>query len=216
MFKFENRANDSAEISVYGIIGSSFWVDGLSAGDFKKQLRALGQVKTIDLRINSEGGYVTDALAMYYLLNDHPADITVHVDGLAASAASFLAMCGKKIVMAEGGFMMIHNVRGGAMGEAKKLEAEAQVIRSQTAQLRKVYSDRTANSVDKIKDWMDEETWFDSSQAIEHGFATEILHNVRAVACVSTKLMSSYERVPVNLRLNRVKLLEMRKIKCGL
>ena len=186
MYKFRNRANDNGEITIYGLIGQSFWMDGLSASEFKKELRALGQVKTIDVRINSAGGYVTDALAMYTLLNEHPATVTVHVDGLAASAGSFLAMVGKKIIMAEGAFMMVHNVQGGAMGEASVLEAAAQTIRAQTVQLRKIYSDRTGNSVSKIRDWMDVETWFNSEEAVNNGFATEVLQNVKAVACVDS------------------------------
>lgn len=82
------NASGSGEVWLYGPIGSSWTGDGISANQFRKDLKALGAVRTIDLRINSEGGDVFDGKAMYVLLQEHQAEIVVHVDGLAASAAS--------------------------------------------------------------------------------------------------------------------------------
>jgi ATP-dependent protease ClpP protease subunit len=110
---------------LYGVIGEIYlydWFgDGVTAKQFADDLKALGNVKTIDLRINSEGGSVFDGKAMYSLLNEHKAKIIVHIDGLAASAASFVAMAGDEIEIAEGGFVMIHNAYMVAMGDAREL-----------------------------------------------------------------------------------------------
>src|SRR5690349_16505668 len=97
-YKFiRNAAKDAAEIYIYGPIGMSWFGDGVSANQFRQDLAAAGAVKTIDVRINSEGGDVFDAQAIYQLLLQHKATVTVHVDGLAASAASFIAMAGASI-----------------------------------------------------------------------------------------------------------------------
>ncbi len=102
-YRVVNRGKDSAEIYLYGAIGGDWMGEGITAKQFADDLKALGPVKKIDLRINSEGGSVFDGKAMYSLLNAHSANITVHVDGLAASAASFIAMAGDTIEIAEGG-----------------------------------------------------------------------------------------------------------------
>src|SRR5262245_65110073 len=85
-------------------------------------------VKTLDLHINSDGCVIDDARAIYNLLVAHPATVITHIDGIAASAASFVAMAGKTIHMAEGGFFMIHNARGGVTGTADDLRTMAQVF----------------------------------------------------------------------------------------
>src|SRR6185369_13034984 len=83
------KGKDNAEIYLYGVIGGDWFGEGVTAKQFADDLKKLGNVKTIDLRINSEGGSVFDGKAMYSLLNEHPAKVVTHIDGLAASAASF-------------------------------------------------------------------------------------------------------------------------------
>ncbi len=211
-YRMENRGASTGEITLYGNIGSSFWdAEGVSAAQFRKDLRALGAVKNIDLRLNSDGGVITEAQAMYNLLVEHPATVHVHIDGIAASAASFLAMAGDKITIAEGGFVMIHNARGGVMGQAEDFEAAAQILRTMNATIRKKYADRTGQSLDQIRKWMDAETWFDGPQAVEHGFATDIVENMKMVACCSSGLMTGYCNAPQAVRRNRSKAIERLK-----
>lgn len=203
-YRMENKGANSGEITLYGNIGTSFWdSDGVSAAMFKKDLRALGAVKNIDLRLNSDGGVITEAQAMYNLLVEHPASVHVHIDGIAASAASFLAMAGDKITIAEGGFVMIHNARGGVMGQAEDFEAAAQILRAMNATIRKKYADRTGQPLDQIRKWMDAETWFDGAQAVEYGFATDMSENMKMVACCSSSLLTGYCNVPQSVRRNR-------------
>src|SRR5688500_9703008 len=86
-YRMVNKANDRGEIWLYGIIGMDWFGDGVTAKQFADDLKKLGKVQTIDLRINSDGGVVTDARAMYNLLVEHEAKVITHIDGIAASAA---------------------------------------------------------------------------------------------------------------------------------
>src|SRR5687767_4269453 len=115
-FRLEaGRKEDEATIYIYDVIDSYFGVD---AQELVKQLAGL-DVKTIHVRINSPGGYVFEARALYNALRRHPAEVISHVDGLAASAASFVALAGDQVLMGEGSFLMIHNAWGIAIGEAE-------------------------------------------------------------------------------------------------
>jgi ATP-dependent Clp protease protease subunit len=173
------------EIWLYGPIGADWFGEGVSAAKFKDDLRALGDVKTIDLRINSDGGLVTDARAMHTLLVEHPAKIITHIDGIAASAASFVALAGEEIIIAEGGFFMIHNARGGCYGEAKDMRQTAQVLELVNGTIRDTYAARTKQTTAQVQKWMDAETWFTGREAVEHGFADRIVEDVRVAASVS-------------------------------
>lgn len=171
------------EIWLYGLIGLDFWGDGVTAKQFADDLKALGNVSTIDLRLNSDGGVVTDARAMYNLLVEHKAEVRVHIDGIAASAASFLAMAGNDIEIAEGGFVMIHNARGMTLGEAEDHRRMADLLDTMNGTIRKTYGARTGNSDAKLKEWMAAETWFDGNDAVANGFADRIVpNNMRAAA----------------------------------
>jgi ATP-dependent Clp protease protease subunit len=110
---------------------------------FADDLKALGNVKTIDLRINSEGGSVFDGKAMYTQLVEHKAKVITHIDGLAASAASFIAMAGDEIEIAEGGFVMIHNAWLFAMGDARELRRTADLLDTVNGTIIDVYVART-------------------------------------------------------------------------
>lgn len=206
-YRMVNKGADRGEIYLYGIIGISkdnfFGIDGISAKDFADDLKALGAVKTIDLFVNSDGGIVDDARAIYNQLVRHGATIATHIDGIAASAASFVAMAGKTIDIAEGGFIMIHNARGGVYGEADDLRAMADVFDSYNTAIRNTYSARTKIDDKTLKAWMDEETWFTAEEAKKNGFVDSIVENVRAVACRQSRLSASYKRLPAALRPNR-------------
>src|SRR5262249_52758891 len=112
---FTMKAGDgAAEIAIYDEIGKSFWgEETVSAKQFLDDLAALGDdVENITLRINSPGGDVFDGVAIYNALVNHKAKITAHIDGIAASAASYIAMAANRIVMPANAFMLIHNAAG--------------------------------------------------------------------------------------------------------
>ncbi|AMS41170.1 head maturation protease, ClpP-related [Aminobacter aminovorans] len=179
------RSSDRAEIYVYGIIGQDWFGDGVTAKQFAEDLKKLGNVKTIDLRINSDGGVVTEARAMYNLLVEHKAKVITHIDGIAASAASFLAMAGEDIEIAEGGFFMIHNARMSARGTAEDFERAATILRTVNETIVETYAARTKNTAADLKKWMDAETWFTGKEAVEKGFANRVVANMQVAASLN-------------------------------
>ena len=167
------KADNAAEILIYDVIGEDFWGEGVSGKGVKKQLDDLGEISDISVRINSPGGNVWDGLTIYNLLKEHPAEVHVHIDGIAASAASFIAMSGDLISMGEGSMMMVHNPWSLAIGEANDLRKAADMLDKVGSQLVDIYTRRTGNKRDAVVDWMDAETWFTDSEAVENGFADE-------------------------------------------
>lgn len=197
---------DRGEIYLYGAIGADWFGDGISAKVFADDLKKLGAVSTIDVRINSEGGDVFAGKAMYSLLKEHKAKVIVHVDGLAASAASFIAMAGDEIEIDEGAFVMIHDAYGGARGRAKDLRDYADLLDSVNATIVDTYVARTKNDAATIKKWMDEETWMAGKDAVARGFADR-LSGGKAKARASIANAAIYSNLPPVLRPNRAKAL---------
>ena len=206
---------ERGEIFLYDIIGSS-WFGGISADQFRRDLRAMGAVKTIDLHINSDGGDVFDGRAIYSLLQEHEARIVVHVDGLAASIASLIAMAGDEIRMGEGTFMMIHNAWGVSVGESKEMRRTADLLDSVTSQIRDTYATRTGNTDAQLRTWMDEETWLTAADAKANGFADVVAEPVKAAALVIRDLVPAkggrtvraeerFRHLPAPLRPNRAR-----------
>lgn len=173
------------EVYLYGPIGMSWFGEGVTAKQFADDLRKLGAVTTIDLRINSEGGSVTDAEAIHTHLVEHQAKIIVHIDGLAASAASFIAMAGQEILIADSGFVMIHEARMGDYGTAEEKRRWADLLDRTNDKIVKKYVERTKNAEAKIRDWMKDEKWFIGEEAVKHGFADKLVENLKVAACVS-------------------------------
>ncbi len=152
-FTIKALADDSAEISIFDEIG--MW--GVSAKDFINDFRKVNAQK-VTLLINSPGGSVFDGLAIYNVLRQSKADVTVKVMGLAASAASFIAMAGKKIVMPKNAFMMVHNPISGIFGNSDEMRKWADTVDKFTLSLIGIYAARTGKSEDEIKALLDAET----------------------------------------------------------
>lgn len=193
----------AGEIYLYGIIGQTYYGDGVSAQQFSDDLKSLGKVATIDVRINSDGGDVFEGRTIYSLLNQHPARITIHVDGLAASIASLIAMAGDEIQMGDGTFMMVHNAWGRVDGGSDAMRRQADLIDSVSATLAETYVARTKKSVAEVQAWMDDETWMSAAEAVERGFADKITDPVRVAAAVR-RPENDFRHLPVALRRNRV------------
>ncbi len=207
-YKIVARGRTSAEIMVYGVIGADMFEDGVSAKQFDKDLKSLGNVKNIDLRINSDGGVVTEARAMYNMIVKHSAHVTAHIEGIAASAASFLAMAADKITIGEGDLFMIHNARVSAFGKtAGELRKLAGTVETIDKTITDTYVARTGQSEAKVRAWMKAETFFSGTEAHELGFADELLLNRQAVtACAD---LTKYGNLPKSHRVNRSKVLDM-------
>lgn len=160
----------AAQVYIYDEIGGSF---GVSADEFVRDLNEI-TAKNIDVRINSPGGAVWDAIAIYNALIKHPANITTYVDALAASAASIVALAGDKVVMMVGAQMMIHDALGAEIGNAKDMRAMATFLDQQSDNIASMYAVKAGG---ELKDWrnlMLAETWLMANEAVEAGLADEV------------------------------------------
>lgn len=177
------KGEKKAEILIYSDIGDSWWGDGVTAKDVATELKALKDVDTVDVRINSYGGDVFDGLAIYRQLVDYKATIITHVDGIAASAASVIAMAGSQIHVSETSFIMIHDAWTFAMGNADDLRGVAERVDATSQELAKLYSVRSGKKTEtEMRDYMRAETWFNADDAIDAGLATDIVQNQRVAA----------------------------------
>lgn len=186
------------EIYLYGVIGDDWYDEGVTANDFSKELKGLGAVSTIDLHIDSEGGDVFQGRTIYSLVKAHPANVTVYVDGLAASAASLIAMAGDEIVMADGSFIMIHEAWGSVRGRASDLRKRAELMDQINETMVQTYVSRSGQDANKIRKMMDEETWMEAKEAIDLGFADTIAEPMRVAASVHDAAM--FKNLPAKLR----------------
>ena len=167
-----------AEVAIYDEIGAY----GVSAKGFLAELGALPDGTPVDLRLNSPGGSVFDAVAIYNALKRHAGTVTVWIDGIAASAASYVAMAGDEIVMPENAFLMIHDPSGLAMGTAGDMRAMAEALDKIAGSLVRGYAAKSGKPDDEIAALMAAETWFDSADAVAAGFADRLAKPVRMAA----------------------------------
>lgn len=188
-YNIKALADGHAEIVIYDEI--SYW--GKSAADFIRELNALQGVSEITLRINSPGGDVFDGHAIYNLLRGHPATVTAHIDGIAASIASIIAMAADEIVMPANAMMMIHDPSGGAIGHADELRKAADVLDKLRAALVAAYVARSGADEATVEQWMADETWFTAAEAVEAGLADTVIEPVKAAASFD---LSQFANVP--------------------
>ena len=167
-----------AEVLIYDEIGAY----GVSAKGFLAELGALPDDAPIDLRLNSPGGSVFDAVAIYNALTRHAGTITVWIDGIAASAASYIAMAGDEIVMPENAFLMIHDPSGIVMGTAADMRDMAGTLDKIAASMTRGYAAKSGKPEAQIAALMASETWFDASDALDLGLATRMAEPVRIAA----------------------------------
>lgn len=191
-FALRPRAADTpAEILLYDEIG--FW--GVTARDFQSMLAQVGD-GPLTLRINSPGGDVFDGLAIFSALQSHAGDVTVIVDGLAASAASFIALAGDRVTMAENAFLMVHNAWTLALGNKNDLAASAAVLGKIDAQMAQIYAKKTGDSVEAMAALMDAETWLTAAEAQSAGFIDAVDVSDRAAAAARLKEGAFARNIP--------------------
>jgi ATP-dependent protease ClpP protease subunit len=170
--------NEGAEISIYDEIGAY----GVTAKAFLADLGKLPDKAPLTLRLNSPGGSVFDAVAIYNALLRHSGTVTVSIDGIAASAASYIAMAGDKIIMPENAFLMIHDPSGMVMGTAADMRAMAEALEKIGASLIKGYAAKSGKSEDEVAALLARETWLDAAEALEMGFADTMTKPVKIAA----------------------------------
>lgn len=156
----------SDTLYVYGVIGQDFWGDGISSEEFARAVRQ-SKAPRLDIRINSPGGDVHEGVAMAQALRDFKGELVAYVDGLAASAATFLTTAASKTLMAKGSMLMIHQAWTITMGNADDLLAQAALLEKIDGQIAQQYADRAGVTLDQAKAWMQAETWFTEAEAVE-------------------------------------------------
>jgi len=170
--------NDGAEISIYDEIGAY----GVSAKAFLADLGKLPDAAPLTLRLNSPGGSVFDAVAIYNALQRHAGTVTVSIDGIAASAASYIAMAGDEIIMPENAFLMIHDPSGMVMGTAADMRSMAEALDKIGASLIKGYAAKSGKPEKDIAALMAAETWLDAAEAVDMGLADTLAQPVKMAA----------------------------------
>lgn len=166
---------DEATIYLYDVI-DDYW--GVSAAEVTKALSEL-KGKSVSLRINSPGGDVFAGRAMATAIAQH-GDVTAYIDGLAASAATYVAIAAKSVVMAEGGFFMVHNAWTMAYGNKSELIETAGLLDKIDQSIINDYAKKTGKTVEEIAAWMNAETWFSAQEALESGFVDSIAGETKA------------------------------------
>lgn len=211
--RMQAEGSDTAEIMLYGEIIDSTrfkWSDDdKSASEFDKEIKEAKKAgaKKLLLRINSPGGVCTQSVAMRSILaNAGFEKIDIRIEGMCASAATDIAtLPGAHVAISEGSEYMIHNPWCISYGNANDFERVIERLRNIESVTRGFYAKRTGKSDEQIKEWMDAETWFTAEQAVENGFADEIISaesekETPAAACVTNRVMetmrSLYKSVP--------------------
>lgn len=198
-------------LTIYGLIGDDPFNDDdattINVKNVKRQIDAAAAFSKIVLRINSPGGDAFEATAIYNLLRAQGKPIECYVDGIAASAASVIAMCGDTITMGTGAMLMIHNAWGMCIGSAADFEKEADTLRRISASIADIYVVRTGKSLKQIKALMDAETWLDAQECLAGKFCTAIAsrpaeESAKALAAAARAfdLDRIYKNTPTKLR----------------
>ena len=185
----DGEGGRTADVSIYDQIGKDWWTgDGTTAREFTDVIDSLGDINQLNLFINSPGGDVQDGISIYNYLKRHQAKVMVHVDGMAASIASIIAMAGDEVIMPENTQMMIHNPLSWAMGEAKDFRQVANLLDKVKDNLITTYAGFTGKGRDEISDLMDAETYMNATEAVAMGFATQATQtNTPVVNCFDMK-----------------------------
>lgn len=192
-----SEKKNEAEVYLYDDIGDSW--EGTTGKQFAADLKAVGDIRLLNIYINSPGGAVFDGVAIYNVLKRHRARKVVHIDGVAASIASVVAMAGDEIQIAMNGMIMIHDPWAMAAGTAEDFRKMATALDKVSESILATYVERTGTPQETLAKWMAEETWFTAEEAVEAGLADMISDEVE-MAAFSRLDISSFRNAPDALK----------------
>ena len=183
------NSKDERVLRIDGVIAEESWInDEITPKQFKSEL--MSGSGDITLWINSPGGDVFAASQIYNMLMDYKGDVTVKIDGLAASAASVIAMSGTKVLMSPVSQIMVHNPMTVAIGNAEEISKAIDMLSEIKESIINAYELKTNLPRDEISKMMDSETWMNARKAVELGFADEIMYTEKDQN--SEKISNSY------------------------
>lgn len=191
-WKFNAKENsDEGELLLYGDISdSTWWGDEITPKNFKEELDSLGDIKTLNVYINSGGGDVFAGQAIYSMLKRYSATVNVYVDGLAASIASIIAMAGDNVKMPKNAMLMVHNPWSFGMGNANDFRKLADDLDKVRESMISVYEDKTGMEKESIVELLNAETWMTAEEALEFGFADEIEEEKQVAASLNNRIFA--------------------------
>jgi len=201
-YNIKNVAESNiTEVMIYDEIG----MYGVDAKSFIDDVKNLPKDTSVLLRINSPGGSVIDGLAIYDAVSRLPQKVTSRIEGIAASMASIIALAADEVIMSENSLYMIHNVGGGVIGESDDLRKAADLMDKMGDRLVNIYVSKTGQTEEQIRSWMDEETWFNSSEAQEAGFINLVEEPIKMAAKFDIKKYDYKNKSLVNNLFNNQK-----------
>lgn len=171
--QFKNEL-EVAELKIYDTIGDDGWGGGITTNDIEEQLNNANG-KPLNIYINSYGGEVFEGFAIYNILKRYSGFKTVYVDGIAASIASVIALCGDKVIMNQASMFMIHNASGCCIGNAEDMKKVIQALEQINEVIKDVYKSKTKLDDDKLTELMDKETFITAQECLDYGFCDEIM-----------------------------------------
>lgn len=183
------------ELWIYDAIGEGLFESGVTDKSVRDELKGFKKSSPLNVRINSPGGSVFHAVAIKTMLDQWKGPVDVQVDGLAASAAGYIAMAGDTISMAEGSMFMMHNPQSMAVGNATDMRTEADLLDKVGGSLIKAYVDRTGLDESDITEMMEAETWLTAEEAVTMGFAHSLIQEHQAAAFAIPEAMG-FRNVP--------------------
>ncbi|MGF2169766.1 head maturation protease, ClpP-related [Enterococcus casseliflavus] len=174
-FKFTNEIQNGKHIlTLSGNVQKKYWRDDdvINAKDIRESLDTV--TDDIVIKLNSPGGDVFEGIEIYNYLKDHPSNVTVEVTGLAASAATFIIAGADEVIMNVGTSLMIHEASTFAWGNKQDIQKTLNALETIDDSILAIYSDKTGQSADQLREWMNEEKWFTADEAVEFGFANSV------------------------------------------
>ena len=185
----KNEEEKSAELILYGSIGSDEYWDDISDKAFKQDIENLGDVENITLYINSPGGSVFSAVAIANTLKNHKAKVTANIDGLAASAATIITSACDTVRMPKNALFMIHNPITFAYGNNQEMQKTVKMLDKVKNSIIETYLNKTKTDKETLSELMDNETWMNAEEAKEYGFIDEILDENVEKEVIENKLI---------------------------
>jgi len=185
-------------IDIYGDIGADWFGEGITAAAVKKSIDAAKVVDRIQVNINSPGGDAFEGIAIKNLLSKQNVPVAVDVDGVAASAASIIAMAGDTITMRAGSMLMIHDAWSICAGNGSDMRKMADTLDNISGAIADCYTQKTGLPLDQIRAMMAEETWLDSETAKQQGFATDIAEDKPKALAMARRFraLAAFRHVP--------------------
>ena len=185
----KNEKEKTAELILYGSIGSDEYWDDISDKVFKQDIENLGDVENITLHINSPGGSVFSAVAIANTLKNHKAKVTANIDGLAASAATIITSACDTVRMPKNALFMIHNPITFAYGNNQEMQKTVEMLDKVKNSIIETYLNKAKTDKETLSELMDNETWMDAETAKEYGFVDEIVDEEVGKEFVENKLI---------------------------